>query len=115
MSGMTDAVVHEADEPAPAETEQPVRQRSLVRAFAVYSGSRLGLFVFTLGLLLLIGLRGFLVPVIAFLVSGVVSYMVLRRQRIEFGAAVERSVAARRDQVGADLDSPDFDSEDEQG
>jgi hypothetical protein len=84
--------------------------RRVLRSFAVYSGSRLGLFAGVLVLLLLVGLRGILVPVIAFVVSGLVSYMVLNRQRTAFGAALEESITRRRAQTDQERD----DHEDEQ-
>jgi hypothetical protein len=70
--------------------------RSAARAFAIYSGSRLLVFVGVLALLLAVGLRGFLLFVLAFLVSGVVSVLLLRRQRAAFAVTLEESVAGRR-------------------
>jgi hypothetical protein len=69
--------------------------RPALRAFAVYTGARLGLFVAVFTVLVLVGLGGFLVLAGAFLVSGLLSYLLLGRQRIAFGRVVEESVANR--------------------
>ncbi|MBV9096610.1 MAG: DUF4229 domain-containing protein [Frankiaceae bacterium] len=65
------------------------------RAFLIYNAWRLGLFVGCAVLLALAGLRGFILLVAALLVSGVLSYFLLDRQRRalaeSLGEAVDRS------------------------
>lgn len=82
-----------------------------VRAFLVYNGWRLALFVACGGLLALAGLRGFLLLAAALLISGVLSYFLLdgpRRVLAEaVGTAVERSrrrVAERTEREDAYVD-----------
>jgi hypothetical protein len=57
-----------------------------------YNLCRLGLLALCLGLGRIAGLRSILLLVAALLVSGVLSWFVLRPQRIAMGAAVERTV-----------------------
>jgi len=70
--------------------------RSTVRAVAVYSGSRLLVFIGVLAVLFAVGLRGFAVFILALLVSGLISVLLLRRQRAVFAQAIEESVDRRR-------------------
>jgi uncharacterized protein DUF4229 len=70
--------------------------RSTVRAFAIYTGSRLLVFVGVLAILIAVGLQGFGVLILALLISGVISVLLLRRQRAVFAVAVEESIARRR-------------------
>jgi hypothetical protein len=74
--------------------EQPTR--GLLPSFALYTASRLAIFMLALVGLVAVGLRGFLVLVGALAISGLVSFVLLSRQRAMFGAAVEASVAGRR-------------------
>ncbi|ETK34511.1 hypothetical protein GCM10009530_09720 [Microbispora corallina] len=57
----------------------------------VYTLSRLGLFAVALGVLYLVGLRTFPLLVIAFLVSGVASYVLLSKQRDAVSARIARN------------------------
>jgi uncharacterized membrane protein len=66
------------------------------RPFLVYTGSRVGVFAVLLGLLYGIGVRGLVVVFIALVLSGVLSYFLLDRQRAAFAAAVEARVERRR-------------------
>lgn len=70
-------------------------QRPAARAFLVYNAWRLGLFVGCAALLALAGLRGFVLLAAALLISGVLSYFLLDRQRRALaealGTAVDRS------------------------
>ena len=66
------------------------------RAFLVYTGSRVAVFVAVVGLLYGVGVRGLVVIFIALVLSGVLSYFLLDRQRAAFAAAVERRVEGRR-------------------
>ncbi|MEV6150858.1 DUF4229 domain-containing protein [Nonomuraea sp. NPDC052129] len=48
----------------------------------VYTASRIGLFVVTLGVLLLLGLQNaVLLIIVSFLISGIASYVLLSKQR----------------------------------
>jgi hypothetical protein len=62
----------------------------------IYNLARLGLFVLCLGLGWLAGLRSVLLIVAALLVSGALSWFVLRPQREAMGVAVERTVERSR-------------------
>lgn len=53
-----------------------------VRPVLVYTASRIGLFLVTLGVLYLLGLQNVLVLILAsFLISGIASYVLLSKQR----------------------------------
>jgi uncharacterized membrane protein len=65
------------------------------RAFLVYTGSRVAVFVAVVGLLYGVGVRGLVVIFIALVLSGVLSYFLLDRQRAAFATAVERRVERR--------------------
>jgi uncharacterized membrane protein len=66
------------------------------RSLLVYSGSRIGVFVAILGLLYGVGVRGLIVVFIALVLSGVLSYFLLDRQRTAFATALEARVERRR-------------------
>jgi hypothetical protein len=68
-------------------------ERSASRAVLMYNLCRLGLLALCLGLGWIAGLRSILLLVAALLVSGILSWFVLRPQRIAMGAAVERTVS----------------------
>jgi hypothetical protein len=59
-----------------------------MRATVAYTSARVLLFVVLLGLLYLVGLRGLLLIPIALLVSGVVSLLLLSRQRDAMSGAI---------------------------
>jgi len=67
-----------------------------VRPLLVYTLSRIGLFAVAFAVLYLVGLRGFWLLVVAFLVSGLASYVLLSGQRDEMSKAITR----RRDSPG---------------
>jgi hypothetical protein len=69
------------------------------RAVAVYNAARLGLFVVCLLLGYAAGLRGALLLAAALLVSGVLSYFLLTRQRVAMGLAVESAIRERRSRL----------------
>lgn len=69
---------------------------SRARALAVYNAARLGLFVGCVVLGYVAGLRGLLLLAAALLVSGVLSWFLLARQRIAMGMAVEHAIRERR-------------------
>jgi hypothetical protein len=76
--------------------------RSASRAVLVYNLCRLGLLVVCLGLGWLAGIRNWLVLiVVALLVSGLLSWFLLRQQRTQMGEAVERAVARSQARMGA--------------
>ena len=64
------------------------------RAWAVYTGLRLVVFIGTAGLLILLGLNGFPLLLAALLISSIVSLLVLSPQR----AALVRAQVARREE-----------------
>jgi len=69
------------------------------RAFVIYTAARAALLLACLGLGRLSGLTGPFLLIVALLVSGVVSWFVLRRQRIAMGGEVERRVNRLRDRI----------------
>jgi uncharacterized membrane protein YqgA involved in biofilm formation len=71
------------------------------RSTLVYSGSRVGVFAVLLGLLYVVGVRGVIVVLIALVLSGVLSYFLLDRQRSAFAAALEERVKRRRERAAA--------------
>jgi Protein of unknown function (DUF4229) len=73
--------------------------RPATRAFLTYNVARLGLLAVCLGLGALAGLRGLLLVAAALVVSGILSWFLLARQRIALGAAVEQAVARGRAKV----------------
>lgn len=66
-----------------------------MRSVLIYTLSRLVLFAATAGVLFLVGARGFLLLALAILISGVVSFVLLSRQR----DAVSSSVTARASRI----------------
>ncbi|GIH64093.1 MULTISPECIES: DUF4229 domain-containing protein [Microbispora] len=62
----------------------------------VYTLSRLGLFAVALGVLYLVGLRSFPLLLLAVLVSGLASYVLLTKQR----DAVSERIAGKRREAG---------------
>lgn len=62
------------------------------RAFLAYNAWRLALFAACLGLAALAGLRSILLVAVALVVSGVLSYFLLDRQRREMAEAVGDAV-----------------------
>lgn len=71
------------------------------RAVLVYNLLRLGLLAACLVVGYLAGLRGLYLVAAAFLVSGVVSWFALKNQRINMGAAIERTVERGRARAAA--------------
>jgi hypothetical protein len=57
------------------------------RAWLTYTALRLGVFAVTVGVLLVLGARGFLLLLAALLISSIASLVVLRRQRVALVAA----------------------------
>lgn len=67
-----------------------------MRAVLVYSASRLLLFAGAAGVLYLVGARSFLLLILAFLISGLLSWRLLGRQRVEMARTVEQRLARTR-------------------
>jgi hypothetical protein len=68
-----------------------------MRSVFIYTFSRLALFAATTAVLFLIGARGFLLLALAILISGVVSFVLLSRQRDAVSSSVtERATRMRR-------------------
>lgn len=70
-----------------------------MRAVIVYTLSRLALFAATAGVLFLVGARGFLLLALSILISGVISFVLLSRQR----DAVSSSVTERAGRIRESL------------
>lgn len=82
-------------------------------AILKYTALRLLLFAAAAGLLYLLGLRGFLLLAIAFLLSGFVSLVVLNRTRDDVSAAITHRISEvnrRIDERAAAEDLPDADA-----
>lgn len=77
------------------------------RAVLVYNGARLGLLVGCLVLGAVAGLRGFVLIVVALLVSGVLSWFLLGRQRVAMGSAVETAVQRGRQKLQTRTEAED--------
>jgi hypothetical protein len=69
------------------------------RAIVIYTAARAGLLLACLALGRLSGLTGPFLLIVALLVSGSVSWFVLRRQRMAMGGVVERRVNRIRDRI----------------
>jgi hypothetical protein len=67
-----------------------------MRSVLFYSAARLLLFVVTAGLLFLLGARGLLLVALAILISGLISVVLLARQRDAMSSAVASGVRTRR-------------------
>jgi hypothetical protein len=72
-----------------------------MRQFWTYTLARLGLVAVAAGLLWLAGLRGALLIVLAFVVSGVVSFFLLGRQRGAFAERVDARARRIRERMSA--------------
>jgi Mn2+/Fe2+ NRAMP family transporter len=72
-----------------------------------YSAARLGLFLAALALLYLAGARGLLLVALALLVSGIISFVVLSRQRDAMSTSLSarlRGMRARAGEFGSRID-----------
>jgi hypothetical protein len=67
-----------------------------MRAFLVYTVARTLVLLAVAVVLYGLGLRGFLLAAFALLLSLPLSYVLLARQRVAFGEAIERRVGERR-------------------
>lgn len=59
-----------------------------MRSVFLYTAARLGVFVATAGVLALFGARGYLLLLLALLISGVISFVLLSGQRDAMSSAV---------------------------
>lgn len=67
-----------------------------MRSVLAYSGARVVLFLVTAGVLYLLGARNLLLLALAVLVSGVVSFVLLARQRDAMSSAIVSGVRDKR-------------------
>ena len=67
-----------------------------MRSVIFYTAARFAIFAATAGVLALFGARGFLLLMLALLISGIVSYVLLSAQRDRMSAAVTRGVRSGR-------------------
>ena len=72
-----------------------------MRAFVQYTAARIAIFLACWGLLWLIGAKGVLGVLLALVVSGLISYVVLDRVRGRFAAAVSGSFKGFRARFAA--------------
>ena len=70
-----------------------------MRATLAYTSARILLFVAALGLLYLAGARGLLLVALALVVSGIVSFVVLSRQRDMMSGALASRLHRFREQI----------------
>ena len=70
-----------------------------MRATLAYSSARLLLLVVVLGLLYLIGARGLLLVGLALVISGVISFVVLSRQRDAMSGAITSRIGVFRQRL----------------
>ena len=70
-----------------------------MRATFTYSLARILLFVATLGILYLVGARGLLLIAAALVVSGIISFVVLSRQRDAMSGAISSRIGGFRQRL----------------
>jgi uncharacterized protein DUF4229 len=80
-----------------------------MRATLAYTALRLGLFVAAFGLLYLAGARSLLLLGGAIVISGLISYFVLNRQRMAMSSAISRRVTSFRERLDAGTKAEDDD------
>ena len=78
-----------------------------MRSVIFYTLARLVLVAATAAILYLIGLSGLLNLALAFLISGVVSYVVLSRQRDQISVALTSKMRSRRQGTAGDASLAD--------
>jgi hypothetical protein len=81
-----------------------------MRSALAYSSARILLFVATTGLLYLAGARGLLLLALAVLISGIVSFVVLSRQRDAMSAAFTGRIRGFRGRLDAGARAEDDDA-----
>jgi len=70
-----------------------------MRATFTYSLARILLFVATLGILYLVGARGLLLIAVALVISGIISFVVLSRQRDAMSGAIASRIGGFRQRL----------------
>ena len=83
-------------------------------AFIRYTTLRLAMLMAVGGVLYLVGMRGLLLATVAFLGSGVLSFILLDRQRDALGASVGNVISGINARIDANTRSEDFDDEEQQ-
>ncbi|GAA4620940.1 hypothetical protein GCM10023196_006880 [Actinoallomurus vinaceus] len=83
-----------------------------MRSVFLYTLARLALFGATAGVLFLAGARGFLLLALAVLISGIVSFVLLSRQRDAISSSVTRRAARMRQSLAEGAAREDVDEED---
>ncbi|WP_433464848.1 DUF4229 domain-containing protein [Spirillospora sp. CA-142024] len=78
-----------------------------MRSVILYTAARLTIFAATAGVLALFGARGFLLLLLALLISGIVSYVLLSGQRDRMSAVVVRGVRAQRERFEKSVSKED--------
>ncbi|MFI0484258.1 DUF4229 domain-containing protein [Actinomadura sp. 9N215] len=78
-----------------------------MRSVIFYTVARLAIFAVTAGVLALFGARGFLLLLLALLISGVVSYVLLSAQRDRMSSVVARGARAQRERFGKSVTRED--------
>jgi len=78
-----------------------------MRSVILYTLARLVLVAATAAILYLIGLSGLLNLALAFLISGIVSYVVLSRQREQISVALTSKMRSRRQGTAGDASLAD--------
>lgn len=71
-----------------------------MRAFLIYNAARLGLFLVALGVLWMVGVGGLMLWALAFVISGIASYVLLSALRDKLSASVEGRVNRVRGKAG---------------
>ncbi|MFL6055521.1 MAG: DUF4229 domain-containing protein [Actinoallomurus sp.] len=72
-----------------------------MRSVLIYTLARLALFGATVGVLFLTGARGFLLLALSILISGVISFVLLSRQRDAVSRSVTQRAARMRENLAA--------------
>ncbi|MEO3825314.1 DUF4229 domain-containing protein [Actinomadura sp. B10D3] len=78
-----------------------------MRSVLFYTLARLAIFAATAGVLALFGARGYLLLLLALLISGIVSYVLLSAQRDRMSATVTRGVRAQRERFEKSIGKED--------
>ncbi|MGK5551538.1 DUF4229 domain-containing protein [Actinomadura kijaniata] len=67
-----------------------------MRSVLLYTAARFGVFAATAGVLFLVGARGFLLLLLSVLISGVISFVLLSRQRDAMSSTVMTGIQERK-------------------
>ena len=80
-----------------------------MRATLAYTAARILLFAAVLGLLYLVGARGLLLVGLALVISGIVSFIVLSRQRDAMSGAISSRIGHVRERLDEGAQAEDDD------